>query len=89
MLFFSLFSSQNEDNSNNFCRIGVQKNGVIQNNLEQRSNLSINSDYPRNVSLSGFLALQTNDKVDVRVLNSESSSDDILVSYFNLNIEII
>ncbi len=80
---------QNEDNSNNFCRIGVHKNGVIQNNLEQRSNLSINSDYPRNVSLSGFLALQTNDKVDVRVLNSESSSDDILVSYFNLNIEII
>ena len=80
---------QNEDNSNNFCRIGVHKNGVIQNNLEQRSNLSINSDYPRNVSLSGFLALQTNDKVDVRVLNSESSSDDILVSYFNLNIEFI
>jgi len=79
----------NEDASNNFCRIGVHKNGNLQNSLEQRSNLSSGNDYPRNVSLDGFVGMSTNDKIDVRVLSEESSFDDILVSYFTLNIQII
>ena len=79
----------NEDSSNNFCRMGVHKNGVVQSNLETRANLSINNDYPRNVSLSGFLEMTTNDTINCRVLNEESSTDDILVSYLSLNIEII
>ena len=79
----------NEDASNNFCRIGVHKNGTLQNSLEQRANLSSGNDYPRNVSLDGFIGMGTNDKIDVRVLNEESSFDDILVSYFTLNIQII
>ena len=69
--------------------MGVHKNGVVQSNLETRANLSINNDYPRNVSLSGFLEMTTNDTINCRVLNEESSSDDILVSYLSLNIEII
>jgi hypothetical protein len=67
------------------CEVAIFKNGVIIPGSKQLGSLDDSNDFPRNCSTNAIISLDTNDIIDIRVANTQDTTN-ILVRNYSLTI---